>query len=123
MSSASNAILWSRGGRDGGKTYPIGDGLSTIGRAKDNDIVIEHHTVSRRHAEINKDESGYWLSDVGSRNGTFVNGSKVEVDGRRLRDMDRIDLGSSGSSVFWVFREVEGTEDFNESVGGTVRLT
>jgi hypothetical protein len=48
-----------------------------IGRAKENDIVIIDPTVSRRHAEIEPDESRWHVVDMGSTNGTWVNGSPV----------------------------------------------
>jgi pSer/pThr/pTyr-binding forkhead associated (FHA) protein len=48
-----------------------------IGRGRDNDIVIDHLSVSRRHAEIHYDH-GHWLvADLDSANGTFVNGQRV----------------------------------------------
>ncbi len=51
----------------------------TIGRAKDNDIVLDSPGVSRFHAEIHKDdEDNLWIIDLGSKNGTFVNGKRIE---------------------------------------------
>jgi pSer/pThr/pTyr-binding forkhead associated (FHA) protein len=63
-----------------------------LGRAGDNDVVIRDPTVSGHHAELVGDpETGLDLVDLGSRNGTFVNGQRV---GRtRLRGSDRIGIG------------------------------
>jgi hypothetical protein len=50
----------------------------TIGRSRDNDIVISDNLVSRNHLQIIQDDSGnFRLADLGSKNGTFVNGRQV----------------------------------------------
>ncbi|MEU7281696.1 FHA domain-containing protein [Streptomyces sp. NPDC045431] len=49
-----------------------------IGRAADNDLVVDDLTVSRRHAELEAHPDGtYWIHDTGSHNGTFLNGRRV----------------------------------------------
>lgn len=50
----------------------------TIGRDAKNDILINNLAVSRFHAEIYRDGSNYSIKDLGSANGTFINGQKVE---------------------------------------------
>src|SRR5262245_32139403 len=50
----------------------------TIGRSEDCDYPISSSRVSRAHAEINKAAGAYLLRDLGSTNGTFVNGQKIE---------------------------------------------
>ncbi|MCC6881298.1 MAG: FHA domain-containing protein [Verrucomicrobiales bacterium] len=61
----------------------------SIGRAEDNDIVIPHHSVSGHHAKLAFSGDGYQLTDLGSTNGTFVDGSKTDesflVGGERIR--------------------------------------
>ena len=55
--------------------FPPGSGTSfTIGRTRDCDLRIENMSVSRLHAELNRGEDGWLLSDLGSHNGTRVNG-------------------------------------------------
>lgn len=67
-------------------------GLSTsIGRTPDNQIVVPVREVSRRHAEIVLTEGGYVVKDLGSPNGTFVNGERITE--HRLQDEDRIAMG------------------------------
>jgi len=59
------------------KTYNMTGGRITIGRLPENDIVIDNLGVSRKHAVITAVRPGYVIRDLGSRNGTFLNGSKV----------------------------------------------
>jgi predicted component of type VI protein secretion system len=65
--------------------------LTTIGRTPDNQVVVPVREVSRRHAEIVLTESGYVVKDLGSPNGTFVNGERITE--HRLQDEDRIAMG------------------------------
>jgi hypothetical protein len=65
--------------------------LTTIGRTPDNQIVVPVREVSRRHAEIVLAEGGYVVKDLGSPNGTFVNGERITE--HRLHDDDRIAMG------------------------------
>ncbi|MCD6385058.1 FHA domain-containing protein, partial [Candidatus Sumerlaeota bacterium] len=51
--------------------------ILNIGRARDNDIVIENLAVSRNHARIRRVEGKYILTDLNSANGTFVNGVRI----------------------------------------------
>ena len=80
-----------------------------MGRDPSNDIVVDEPGISRQHAGIRSDRGGYWIEDLSSRNGTFVNGTQIEGEGQRLRDQDRIDLGGMGTNVHWVFREPGAT--------------
>jgi signal transduction histidine kinase len=68
-----------------------------IGREAGCDIVLDDRTVSRRHAEIKVDESGVTLVDLGSSNGTFVNGQRVER--YTLAAGDAITIGGHGLKV------------------------
>lgn len=62
-----------------------------VGRVPENDIVINNLGVSRRHAEIIEENGKYYIQDLGSVNGTYVNGQKVEKD--LLNDKDEILIG------------------------------
>jgi len=74
------ALVDDRGGlaivRPDGTREALRDGL-TIGRSDENDIVIRDGRVSRRHARIVADGSGFAIEDRGSSNGTFVDGARV----------------------------------------------
>lgn len=65
----------------------------TIGRSKGNDIALFDHTVSRRHAKLGKIPDGYLLTDLDSRNGTSVNGSRITS--RILKHHDLVEIGTS----------------------------
>ncbi len=68
--------------------------INTIGRHPDQHVQILDRVVSKEHALITFADEGYWLQDMGSRNGTFVNGAQIQ--GRtRLNDGDVVTLGSS----------------------------
>lgn len=62
-----------------GKKVPI-VGKITIGRDKSNDIVLENLLISRFHAEIQKIKDDYFVHDLNSSNGTFVNDKRVPKD-------------------------------------------
>lgn len=74
-----------------GKVYEIAKPMVTIGRDPKNDIVLEDPTVSGRHAEIMYQQGQFGIRDVGSRNGTMVNGTKIEKS--RLESGARIEFG------------------------------
>ena len=61
----------------GPKTIPLGDEALTIGRTNDNKLPLDLDGVSRKHAQILFVGKGYEVVDLGSRNGTKVNGQKV----------------------------------------------
>jgi pSer/pThr/pTyr-binding forkhead associated (FHA) protein len=64
-----------------------------IGRSKECDIRVSDPNVSRRHAEIRHEGSGYWIVDLGSTNGLAVNGRQLKRS--KLDEGDRITLGST----------------------------
>jgi hypothetical protein len=63
----------------------------TIGRGLNNDIILEDTRVSRHHAQLRYQARRFWIADLGSTNGTYVNDEKVAE--RSLRDGDVISLG------------------------------
>jgi DNA-binding response OmpR family regulator len=65
--------------------------VSRIGRLPDNEIVIDDRWVSRYHAEIRRDATQYTVRDLGSKNGTFVNGQRMTAP-HLLRDGDQISV-------------------------------
>jgi FhaA, N-terminal domain/FHA domain len=77
---------------DGGR-HVLDKRRSVLGRSRDADVQIDDPNVSRRHAEIVQEESVYWLVDLGSTNGTEVDGRRVQR--ARLDDGSRFTLGET----------------------------
>jgi len=71
--------------------YDLGT-ITTIGRNKGNDIQIMDKYISSSHSKITVDEGAYFLEDVGSVNGTYLNSERIE-DVIELKNGDRIGLG------------------------------
>ena len=107
MTFMARAALLARGGPNEGSSVPLADGMTIMGRAPLNEVVVDEPGVSRQHAAIRGDADAFWISDLGSRNGTFVNGSKIGQEPQRLRNWDRIQFG--GMPGHWVFMESEET--------------
>lgn len=76
-----------------GTVTQVGEEPLSIGRSPDSDVVLSDPEVSRHHAEVRRREGGFVLVDLGSMNGTRVNG--VGVRERRLEDGDTITIGSN----------------------------
>jgi transcriptional regulator with GAF, ATPase, and Fis domain len=68
-----------------------------IGRAIDNDIRLAGHQVSRHHAQLERDDDGVWACDLGSSNGTEVNGRKIER--QKLVPGDQVRVGRADMVV------------------------
>jgi hypothetical protein len=73
--------------------YVLGDHSIVLGRLPECDITIMDSNVSRRHAEIQPRGDGFVIVDLGSTNGTRVNG--VRVSERELRDGDEVAVGNT----------------------------
>lgn len=61
-----------------GQTFDLVDDVYTIGRSPDSDIQIMDNTVSRNHLKIFRKKNEYFIEDLNSKNGTFVNGERVQ---------------------------------------------
>jgi pSer/pThr/pTyr-binding forkhead associated (FHA) protein len=73
------------------KNFPVTKDVVSVGRAKDNDIVLENLSVSRNHARIRREGEQMVLVDLNSANGVFVNG--VRVSRAELVDGDIVSIG------------------------------
>jgi hypothetical protein len=76
-----------------GQRFTLGEHTVTVGRRPESNIVLGDPKVSRSHAEIRPQGDGYLVVDLGSTNGTTVNG--VRISERALRDGDEIRFGST----------------------------
>jgi pSer/pThr/pTyr-binding forkhead associated (FHA) protein len=77
--------------------------IMSIGRDEANDLRLENRALSRRHAQLEVRGAGIWIRDLGSQNGTFINGERLE-GARPIQGGDVISLGGK----FQV--RLEGTE-------------
>ena len=73
-------------------TFAVAKASATIGRGQENTIRLDDLSVSRRHARIAYRQGGYWLSDLGSMGGTWVNGTRLNAP-RRIAAGEVIDIG------------------------------
>ena len=76
-----------------GRNYAIDGAKAVLGRSKDCDVQVEDGNVSRRHAELRREGSTWWLVDLDSTNGTELNGKRVQR--AKLSDGDTITLGAT----------------------------
>lgn len=91
MTQQDQPMLIAYEGNSEGKRWVIDRDTFTIGRASDCDIVLSDRQVSRHHAQVKQDEDGYLLRDLGSKNGTYVNGEELR-EPYRLKDGDEIQI-------------------------------
>ena len=90
----AGAFSWAltiEGGPQTGLTYVLGPGNTVAGRAGNCEIFLPDVTVSREHARFAVDESGLAMTDLGSTNGTYVNGLRHEAG--RLTQGDELMIG------------------------------
>jgi FHA domain len=91
----------------GGQRTDITSNILTIGRAPDNQLVLQDQQLSSHHAEIRPDAQGYLLVDMNSRNGTFVNEQRlVPQTPRLLISGDVIRVGETRFNY-----EIAGSDD------------
>lgn len=76
----------------------VDDNPLVIGRADDCGLVIANTSVSRHHCRVYREDAGYVVEDLGSTNGSFVNGERVQHFG--LRDGDRLRVGNCELKFF-----------------------
>ncbi len=88
---AHPASLTFEAGPFAGRVVGLTDRMIMIGRAPDNDVIIADPATSGRHCRIEVRGAGYWISDMGSTNGTIVNGEPVAD--RQLANGDLLAIG------------------------------
>ena len=82
--------------------FMIEPDMCLIGRAPNCHIIVRHPLVSRHHARIERRDGSHILVDIGSANGTFVNGDRIS-EPRQLHDRDVIGLGSKTPTLQFAF--------------------
>jgi len=103
---ARSYVLRFISGKYQGGEFPIIPSKEIIvGRSSDLDMVLVEDMVSRKHARIAMQQDQIWIEDLGSTNGTFVNGEKIKR--ARLKEGDRVLIGTSILKVI----ATDGTKD------------
>ena len=97
-------------GPDAGRTYRLSEGSMTVGRAKSADVRVLDDDVSRDHARLICIGGNVVVEDLGSRNGTFVNGARVSR--QVLADGDKVSVGETTILKFSMQDEID--EDFHD---------
>jgi ABC-type multidrug transport system ATPase subunit/pSer/pThr/pTyr-binding forkhead associated (FHA) protein/ABC-type multidrug transport system permease subunit len=75
------------------RRIPVPPGGLKIGRMSENDVVLETDLASRHHARIVPSEGRYFLADLGTMNGTYMNGERLRGESRWLNPGDRVTIG------------------------------
>jgi pSer/pThr/pTyr-binding forkhead associated (FHA) protein len=87
------ALLTFETGPFAGRIIAVPSQMITVGRAPDNDVVVGDPATSGHHGRIDVRGGAFWVSDLGSTNGTLVNGEPVIE--KQLSDGDLISIGQS----------------------------
>ena len=103
---------------DNGERYEL-QAVSILGRSPESQVLIPDPRVSRRHAMIRKQDDGFWFYDLGSFNGTYLNGARVTAT-RKLNHGDVIDFAEN----HYRFEQEGGAfdGDLDDLGGSTVAL-
>ena len=105
----SYVLRFISGKYQGGEFPIVPEKQIVVGRSSDLDMVLVEDMVSRKHARIAMQQDQIWIEDLGSTNGTFVNGEKIKR--ARLKEGDRVLIGTSILKVI----AGEGTGQVRES--------
>lgn len=83
----------------GDRTFLLGDNRNLIGRSDAAEVVLAEAEVSRNHGVVFREANRVWITDLGSANGTFVNGHKVPTDPIEIGSGDMLSFGPTTFAV------------------------
>ena len=89
-----------------------------IGRGDECSIQLDDEIVSRKHVEFYYDNGKWWVSDLTSSNGTYINGKKITTV--HLEDNVKIEIGKEGPVINVIINKEKKTEHSNKSGGSSV---
>ena len=122
MDAQEVPLLMVQDGPLAGREFRLDRDMMTLGRGDECDVVVPERQISRVHMRIRREATGYFMEDLGSKNGTFVNGRQVQSGASvLLQDGDEIQLALCVRIVF-VGAEatlpLSGREELPASSGG-----
>jgi DNA-binding response OmpR family regulator len=120
MQAQDMPMLLIKEGEFSGKEWVLDRDVMIIGRGNDCDIHVPARQVSRLHARIERRNQGYLLIDLGSKNGTHVNGQEIK-EPFLLQDGDEIQIAMSVKLSF-VGAEATVPLSFEGAAGSAVRI-
>jgi pSer/pThr/pTyr-binding forkhead associated (FHA) protein len=91
VEQAGAALVIRSGGGRAGESFSVNEDRVSIGRSPDAGVFLDDVTVSRNHALLVRRRDGFYIDDLGSLNGTYVNRRRIES--HRLADADEIQIG------------------------------
>ena len=97
-------VLYAPVQSDLGKRYVLDRPVTTIGRGRDNDIVLPSDCVSRQHVRLEHRPTGLFSVDLASTNGTFINDATTPVTEYRLSRGDQLKVGDT------IFKFLSGSD-------------
>ncbi|HYR47397.1 MAG TPA: FHA domain-containing protein, partial [Candidatus Polarisedimenticolia bacterium] len=87
------AELTIEAGPDAGHTHRASETALRLGRSPDNDLILRDPATSGHHARVERRGEQFWIVDLGSTNGTLVNGEPIQE--KELNHGDRITIGQN----------------------------
>ncbi len=104
LGAASEPLVFALHGATDGQRFELRTGsMLVLGRALNSDLPVVHPTISRRHAELIGGDDGIEIRDLGSSNGTFVNGARIAQ--ASARDGDTVSFGTVAFVVRAITRQ------------------
>ncbi|HEX9924473.1 MAG TPA: FHA domain-containing protein [Anaerolineae bacterium] len=100
MSRRDVAMLLVQEGNSPKTQWPLAKSSIIIGREAESDVQIADRQVSRQHAEVTRTDQGFMLRDLGSKNGTFLNGEPVSQEPRLMRNGDDVGIALCAKLTF-----------------------
>ena len=93
VAAGPQAELTIESGPDAGHKHRAGDHALRMGRSPDNDVIFRDPATSGHHARLERRGEQFWVVDLGSTNGTFVNGESIQE--KQVNDGDRLTIGQN----------------------------
>jgi hypothetical protein len=120
-SAADKPVLIIHEGEKAGQRWTVREDELIIGRGGECDLVLPERQVSREHIRIFRSGEGYYLEDLDSKNGTWVNGKQIKATTVPLRDGDEIQIALA-VKITYVGSEATAPMMVDEMPGGSGRL-